>query len=399
MSESNDGRAIPDLDWRSEDYLRDPKGQLTELARDHTLARTEAGFAVLRKDEARTILREEVPMSTRHISEEISPYLAERSKEPLLMRAGPDHIRLRGMLGKVMRSRVIEDLRPRIREIFNTLLDDVVAKREADLVRDLFDPFPARVLAPMLGLPLEDVPMVANWVSVSARWTNNLLREDELLEVEAAFRDLENYLLGLLRERRTNLRDDLLSELIREMKGADEMQVVGIAAELNRAGMDTTRRQLANTMYALLQHPKEWKRLTENPEIAATVVEEGMRYAPIIHVLMRQTVQDGEHLGVEAPKGTLFTPMPMAINFDPTATPNPEAFDVERNPCPHFTFGSGSHSCIGAPLARMEMTEAFKILGQRIERFELLPGEIPRSSVSDGSVPTRLPVKVVPRNA
>jgi cytochrome P450 len=164
MSDSNDGRAIPNLDWRSKDYLRDPKGHL------------------------------------------------------------------------------------------------------ADLVRDLFDPFPARVLAPMLGLPPGDVPMVANWVSVSARWVNHLLPPSELLEVEAAFRDLENYLLDLLRARRTNLGGDLLSELIREMEGSDEMQVVGMAAELNRAGMDTTRRRLTNTMYALLQHPQEWARLTANPE-------------------------------------------------------------------------------------------------------------------------------------
>ena len=396
MTERSDDRAIPDLDWRSDEYLKDPRGHLADLARRHALARTDAGFAVLGKDEARTILREEVPMSTRHIPESVSPYLAERTKEPLLMRAGPDHVRLRSMLGKVMRSRVIEDLRPRIRDIFTTLLDGVVAKGEADLVRDLFDPFPARVLAPMLGLPPEDVPMVANWVSVSARWVNNLLPTSELHEVEAAFRDLESYLLRLLRARRTNLGGDLLSELIREMEGSDEMHVVGIAAELNRAGMDTTRRQLTNTMDALLQHPKEWARLTANPELAANVIEEGMRYAPIIHVLMRETLQDGEHLGVSAPRGTLFTAMPMAVNFDPTATPNPETFDVERKPCPHFTFGFGSHSCIGAPLARMEMTEAFKILAERIERFELV-GAVPRSSVSDGSVPTALPVKVVPK--
>ena len=89
MVESSDGRAIPDLDWRSEEYLKDPRGHLADLARRHALARTDAGFAVLGKDEARTILREEVPMSTRHIPESVSPYLAERTKEPLLMRAGP----------------------------------------------------------------------------------------------------------------------------------------------------------------------------------------------------------------------------------------------------------------------------------------------------------------------
>jgi cytochrome P450 len=182
------------------------------------------------------------------------------------------------------------------------------------------------------------------------------------------------------------------------MDGADELEVVGIAMEMTRAGLDTTRRQLACTMYALLQNPTEWKRLAADPSLAPTVVEEGMRYASITHVISRQAIADKEIAGVAATPGMVFTAMAAIVNRDPAVYRNPDQFDAARSPCPHMTFGSGSHACVGAPLARMEMIEAFSSLGERIESIELA-GEVPRSPVSTGSVPQSLPVRLIGRPA
>ena len=258
---------------------------------------------------------------------------------------------------------------------------------------DLFHPYPAQVLAPMLGIPLEDIEQVSGWVSSSARWTNILNPPETLATIETAWRALETYLLALLKERRLAPGTDVFSELIREMDGHDELEIVGIAMELTRAGMDTTRRQLTCTMHALLHNQAEWQRVTADPELVATVVEEGMRFAPITHAVSRQTLTDTELGGIPARAGTVFTAMPMAANRDPAAFEEPDRFDAARSPCPHLTFGFGSHACIGASLARMEMTEAFALLAQRVERFELLE-EVPRTHVSTGWVPTRLPVRL-----
>lgn len=387
---------IPYLDWRSPEYETAPVAFLKALAEQCPVARTEFGYAVLTREQGRPVMRADLPISVYHIPESISPYLAERTRQPLLTRHGPEHVRLRGMLTRVLRARVIEALRPQIRGIFATLLDPIVARGEGDLVAELFQPYPAQVLGPMLGIPMRDIGQVSAWVTSSARWTNLLNPPETLALIETAWRALEAYLLRVLAQRREAPGEDVFSELIREMDGHDELEIVGIAMELTRAGMDTTRRQLACTMHALLEHPAEWQRLVANPGIVGQVIEEGLRYASITHTVTRQAL-DSTPLGEMPTKaGTVFTVMPMAANRDPAAVEAPDRFDVGRTSCPHFTFGFGSHACVGASLARMEMTEAFAMLAQRIESFELI-GPVPRSHVSTGRVPTSLPVRLRPR--
>jgi cytochrome P450 len=396
MNEGPAGKIVPNFDWRSPRYEADPLAVMREIATESDIARTEIGYAVYTRDLGRSVAKEDLPMSLNHIPVSISPYLAERTKTPLLTRHGPEHVALRSILTRALRAQVLESLRPVIRATFNALLDKVIAAGSGDLVRDLFHPYPAQVLAPLLGIPAADVDKVSARVTTSSGWTNILNPVGRLPQIETAWRGLETYMLGLLETRRDNLGTDIFSELIRQMDGADELEVVGIAMEMTRAGLDTTRRQLACTMHALLQNPAEWQRLAADPSLAPTVVEEGMRYASITHVISRQAIADKQIAGVAAAPGMVFTAMAAIVNRDPTVYRNPDQFDAARNPCPHMTFGSGSHACVGAPLARMEMIEAFSSLGERVESIELT-GEVPRSAVSTGSVPQSLPVRLTGR--
>jgi cytochrome P450 len=392
LSSNNVVQSLPRFDWNSDEYKEAPLSCLKKLAERGPVAVKDLGYAICSRDEARPVLRADLPISLHHIPEAISPYLAERTKHPLLVRHGQEHTDLRSILTRVLRSRVIEELRSRIRGIFVRLLKPVLARGEGDLVAELFHPYPAMVLAPMLGIPEADIDQVSEWVSSSARWTNIFNPPETLSDIEAAWRALEGYLLDLLAKRRNDPAMDVFSELIREMEGHDELEIVGIAMELTRAGMDTTRRQLACTMNALLENPQEWDRLKADPSLAPQVVEEGMRYASITHALARQALVETELGGLSAKPGTVFTVMPMTANRDPKAFPDPERFDAARSPCPHLTFGFGSHGCVGAPLARMEMVEAFAELARSVERVELV-GPIDRTDVSTGLVPTKLPVR------
>lgn len=394
MTTDSEAAKYPTFAWQDEAYREAPIAFMNEMARKCPYAVTETGLTILRRDEARQVLRRDLPISVYHISEEVSPYLAERTKEPLLTRHGPEHAELRKILTKVLRAKVIDGLRPRIRELFNGLLDPILARGEGDLVAELFHPFPAQVLAPMLGLPLEDIEMVSGWVDSSSKWTNMFTPVEELAEVETAWRSLEAYLLELLQERRNDLQDDIFSELIREMEGHRELEVVGIAMELTRAGMDTTRRQLANTMMALLENPAQWEKLSADPSLAAGVVEEGLRYAGITHHISRQAIEDTEFVGGEpAGKGEIATVLAMAVNRDEAVYQEPGQFEITRSPCQHMTFGFGSHACVGAPLARMEMIEGFTILAQRVKSVEII-GDVPRMDVSLGNGPIALPVRI-----
>ena len=387
---------MPKFRWDDEQASEKPIEFLTELASKCPFATSDTGLAVLRREEARHILRRDLPIAVYHIPEDVSPYLCERTKEPLLTRYGPEHLELRRILTRVFRGHVLDTLRPRIRERFEALLDPILERGEGDLVRELFHPFPAHVLAPLLGLPLKDIDMVSGWVDSSARWTDIFLPREKLADVEKAWRALEAYLLEFLRERRENLQDDMYSELIRAMEGHRELEVVGIAMELTRAGMDTTRRQLANTMMALLDHPAEWEKLSNDPSLAPGVVEEGMRYASITHHISRQAVEPTEFAGMPAAEGDVVTVLAMAVNRDPEAFPNPDTFDISRGRTAHMTFGFGSHACIGAPLARMEMIEAFTILAERVGTIERT-GPVERGPVTVGMVPTSLPVRITKR--
>ncbi|WP_226583196.1 cytochrome P450 [Acuticoccus sediminis] len=387
---------MPVLRWEDEQTSENPIAFLTDLASKCPYASSDKGLAVLRREEARDILRRDLPIAVYHIPEEVSPYLSERTKEPLLTRHGPEHLALRKILTRVFRGHVLETLRPRIRERFEELLDPIMERGEGDLVKELFHPFPAHVLAPILGLPMKDIDMVSAWVDSSARWTDIFLPREKLSEIEAAWRSLEAYLLELLRERREDLKDDIFSELIRAMEGHRELEVVGIAMELTRAGMDTTRRQLANTMMALLENPSEWAKLSADPALAPGAVEEGLRYASITHHMSRQAVAPTEFAGMPAEAGEVATVLAMAVNRDPRAFENPDSFDIHRGRNAHMTFGFGSHACIGAPLARMEMIEAFTVLAERIGTIEVT-GPIERAKVTIGMVPTTLPVRVTPR--
>jgi cytochrome P450 len=398
MSEQAAADSIPNLDWRGAEYEADPLGVLRDIATIGDIAKTELGYAILGRDLGRMVAREDLPISVGHIPPAISPYLAERTKTPLLTRHGPEHVQLRSILTRALRAQMIETLRPAIRATFDGLLDKVIVAGGGDLVRDLFNPYPALVLAPLLGIPHADIDMVADWVTTSAGWTNILNPVERLPRIEAAWRSLEAYMLALLVERRANLGGDIFSELIRQMAGADDLEVVGIAMEMTRAGLDTTRRQLASTMHALLENPAEWQRLADDPSLASTVVEEGMRYASITHTVTRQAIAEKEIAGVAAEPGTVFTVMAAIANRDPSVYDAPDRFDAARSPCPHMTFGFGSHVCVGAPLARMEMVEAFTALAERVQSVTLC-GEVLRSPVSLGRVPTTLRVVLIGRDA
>lgn len=382
------------FDLEDSRYQHNPRPHFQALS-GCPFAKSKRGYVVLDRAMARKALQEDVPISTDHISAEKYPYLADRTKEPLLKRFGPEHKRLRGILSLALRTRIIDGLRSRIVKIFEELLDAVMAKGDADLVSDLCDPFVARVISPILGIPDEDIPMVAKWVGITSEWVNTQATNEDLSRIEYAWQELENYLLKILKEKRTNSSGDIFSELLEKMSEFGDLEIVGVAAEMTRAGYNTTRRQLACTLYALITNPSQWRKLVENPSLAASAVEEGLRFSPIIHLLNRQILADKTIDGLAVKAGELLSVPPYSVNFD-QSIPEADQFDITRAPNQHFTLGFGSHLCLGAPLARMEMVEALTAMARRIESMEL-KSEITRSSASVGWVPLSLPVKIHPR--
>jgi cytochrome P450 len=166
-----------------------------------------------------------------------------------------------------------------------------------------------------------------------------------------------------------------------------------LSASLLAAGTDTTRNQLAAAVQALSAHPDRWALLAQHPELAAGAVHELMRYYPIIFGTIRQAADDVELAGVRIPAGTVVLANTAAANRDPDVYEHPDRLDITREGAPSMlTFGGGVHYCLGAHLARLELTEALRVITQCMPNPRQ-SGPVPWKAMSGISGPTALPLE------
>lgn len=388
---------LPVIDLLSAEYEADPYGTFRAARQRSWLARAGAGYAVLTNADAKVIMRHpDFRVSFAYVDPEISEYLREKS-ESGLMAAGPErHRRLRGVAVRALRPRIMDSLRAPMRSIISTLLDEVVSRGSCDIVKELTDPYPAQVMMPILGVPMEDVPRIDRWATDAVSIFDVARLRSQAAQIEASAREFEEYASDLIAARRRDLGPDLISELIRVQEDGgerlSESELLMLVISLIPAALDTTRGQLGLTLESLVRSPGEWAKLVADPSLAPRAVEEGLRYAPAISGIMHQALRDTSHNGFDFPAGSLVGVYPRSVNRDPAAFDDPDTFDISRDPGPHYTFGFGPHACLGAQLARIEMAEVLGVLARRIATWELA-GEVTHMPMSSNGNRTALPVR------
>jgi cytochrome P450 len=258
--------------------------------------------------------------------------------------------------------------------IVTTLLDQMRGQRQIDFVESFAYPLPVTVICRILGVPREDEPRFSVWTTSLASVTGQ--SDEQRGQREQAFNDLNQYMAGLVERRRKQPGDDLLSGLATDTDSRGRMAdsyLVPTAALLLFAGHETTVNLLGNGMLTLLRHPAVLDRLRNAPDLIPATVEELLRYEPPVHFLPNRTTLDEITIaGTTIPKGVLVTLALAAGNRDPARFPDPDRFDPERRDNQHLGFGSGIHSCFGAPLARMEAQIALTELVRRLEQPRLV---------------------------
>jgi cytochrome P450 len=301
--------------------------------------------------------------------------LHEEVLKNILCIDGADHRRLRSLVNPSLTGRSVERFRPAIRGFIEELYGKVGEAGRCEFIADFAKPYPALTIATVMGAPLSDAERLYDW----SNWIQKQFAQDVLeqrAQIEQAVLEFYEYAHGLLDARRNDPGDDLMSLLIAAEEDGDRLsddELVNLVLNILVGGVDTTQSQLAHAMRLFAQHPDQWELLASDPETyAERAVWEVVRYEPITPFTARIALEDIEYRDVTFPQGTIVMVSAFDSNRDPEHWDEPDEFDItaERSAKPH-TFGAGIHYCLGANLARLEMTEALTFLSQNMRDLRL----------------------------
>ncbi|HEV7734028.1 MAG TPA: cytochrome P450 [Candidatus Binatia bacterium] len=285
----------------------------------------------------------------------------------------PRHTALRRLINKGFTPRMVSQLEPHVRDIVRRTLDGVGPRGTCDFVEDIAMPLPMLVIAELLGYPQEDWQRLQHW-SDEMNIGDASHPLDKVIEAYQAFCA---YHEPIAAAKADGPGDDLLSKLIHgEMAGEklDADDVLRTALLLLVGGNETTRNTVAGAMLALMQHPEQRDRLVADPQGLPVAIEEFLRWVTPIMNFRRTATRDLELRGTAIREGEQVIMIHSAANRDEAVFADADRFDVGRDPNPHLAFGVGTHFCLGANLARLEIRVMFEELLRRFPDMRLAGG-------------------------
>ncbi|QHT62702.1 cytochrome P450 [Paenibacillus lycopersici] len=294
----------------------------------------------------------------------------------MLFRDAPAHTRLRGLVSHAFTPRTMERLKPVIQEIADFLADGMAEQSRPDLIASYAFTLPVIVIADLLGVPSEDRALFRNWSHAFAKVLEGVDQSPQYVEQTIrATNEISAYFKDLIAQRRTSPREDMISDLLAAQEEQSdvltEQEMIATCVLLLVAGHETTVNLIGNAVRLLLSEPGELARLSERPKLAATAVEEALRYESPVQMTGRIASADVEIGGRTIRRGQFVQVMLGAANRDAAQFAEPDRFDIARQPNRHLAFATGAHFCLGAPLARLEGEIALRTLASRFPNMRL----------------------------
>jgi cytochrome P450 len=378
-----------------------------ELRGEGWLAQGPLGYTVLDREAAEFFLRTRSAtfpgMKIAEIFGVSDGPLYEQMKHNILHVNGPDHSRLRSLVNPALSPRAVERYRPAMRRFLEALLQQALAGAapagadrpavadggevtvRCEFVEAFAKPYPSQVIADVMGAPLADAPKLHHWSNVIQRQFDaaSMADADERALIEQAVREFYEYANALVRSRREDPGDDLISQLIAASDPEhpparlSDVECINLVFNVLVGGVDTSQSQLAHAIRLLAEHPEQWALLAHDPSLAESAVEEALRYEPITPFTARITTEDVVFRDVTFPEGTVVMVCAFTGNRDlepdSAGDGGAERFDIaaQRGHARALTFGAGVHYCLGANLARAELQEGLAFLSQHLHRLEL----------------------------
>jgi cytochrome P450 len=367
-------------------FFDDPYRQYAALREHDPVHRSPLEVCVLfRYDDIVGVLRDPslsvqidnaAPTARTRMFAEQAPGDVERGSHAILNIDPPDHTRLRRLVSKAFTPKMVQELRPRIRELVDDALDAMAARGQADLIGDLAFPLPFTVISEMLGMPDGNRDEVRGWSHTLTKTLDPILSPEEIEASLAAANKMMAHIEDVLAWKREHPADDLLSGLLAAEDEGDRLSQVELLDQvilLYIAGHETTVNLIGNATLALLRHPDQLAQLRSDPELDAGAVEELLRYDSPVQFSRRITTADLDVGGTTIPAGTFtLTCLGSANHDDARWGSTADELDITRPDAnQHMSFGNGIHHCLGSSLARTEAQVAIGALVRRFPDLEL----------------------------
>ncbi len=300
----------------------------------------------------------------------------------------PKHTRLRSLVMKAFNPKKIESLRPEIERITASLLDQAAQKHldqgHFDLIADFAEPLPVKVIAHLLGFPEKDEHLLRPWSQAIVKMYEVSPSIADQEAAQQASDEFAAYVHELMLERQTNPGTDLISDLAAVREEGEKLnthELIATCVLLLNAGHEASVNGFGNGMVAALENKTQMAKLNADPDgLALTAVDEFLRFDAPLHLFERTATEDTEIGGVTIKKGQKIASLLGSANRDSAVFENPDELDLSRHPNPHIGFGAGIHFCIGAPLARIEMSVSLPALIKRFGNLELADKPLRRQS-------------------
>ncbi|MUL75887.1 cytochrome P450 [Mycobacterium sp. CBMA226] len=393
---------LPNLSYQDVDNPREAHRRIKQARDQAPIAIGPYGPELLSYRLVRTVLRDPrfyLPKGMALAAQGItSGPLWDRVAAVLLSLDGAEHDRLRRLVSHAFTPRAVARLRTTIIDIINELVGGYVPLGTCDIVTDIARQYPVPIICALLGVPPADWHLISHWsddIIKAFGWA----AADNAETILAAWNALDTYVDDMISGGCQIAPVGLVARLMRDDHNGDCLSAADmrmLVAGLLIGGTDTTRNQLAAAVDTFCDYPDQWALLAQRPELAANAAEEVMRHSPVVYFTLRIAKVDVALDGLTIPAGTLVFANTAAANRDPAAYDDPDCLDIARQGAPTMlTFGGGPHYCIGAALARLELTEGLRVLAQRMPDLRH-SGPAPWKQIYDVSGPQCLPIEFTP---
>jgi cytochrome P450 family 142 subfamily A polypeptide 1 len=296
-------------------------------------------------------------------------------EDDMIAKDDPAHHEQRTLVARRFTPKAVQRLAPVIGEVADDLINGFIDKGEMELVDDLAAPFPARLTAHLIGFGSEHAASVRSWSERLMRIDSILADQTLMTDMMGAIMEFAAVLGPLAEERRGAPQDDLISVWANgELRGCPIEQSVMVQETglFISGGAETTRTVLARGLIELTKHPDDWEAMTADPSLVPVAVEELIRWVTPLNNFFRSATRDASIAGTDVRAGDRVILLYPSANRDESVFDDPYTFDIRRDPNPHVAFGFGTHFCLGASLARLELRMMLTRLTQRLTNVRLV---------------------------